>query len=88
MRVLWNGMLVGCKFAVSPNLLLITRNILSFSQRMMQSRSNDSYPITSISFHARESLIFYSIDNRIVIWNYHEDVKTHELFAMEESRIK
>lgn len=55
---------------------------------MVQSKLNDSYPITSISFHAKESLIFYSIDNRIVIWNYHENVKVHELFAMEESRIK
>ncbi|XP_031629045.1 uncharacterized protein LOC116344586 [Contarinia nasturtii] len=54
----------------------------------MRSRLNDSYPITSISFHAREPLIFYSIDNRIVIWNYESDVKITDLFAMEESRIK
>lgn len=57
-------------------------------QTKIQSRLNDSYPITSISFHAREPLIFYSIDNRIVIWNYEKDFKIIDLFAMEESRIK
>lgn len=57
-------------------------------QTKIQSRLNDSYPITSISFHAKEPLIFYSIDNRIVIWNYEIDTKITDLFAMEESRIK
>lgn len=33
-------------------------------------------------------MIFYSIDNRIVIWNYERDIKIIDLFAMEESRIK
>ncbi|XP_055312605.1 uncharacterized protein LOC129574540 [Sitodiplosis mosellana] len=54
----------------------------------IQSRLNDSYPVTSISFHSKEPLIFYSIDNRIVIWNYEENFKIIDLFAMEESRIK
>lgn len=59
-----------------------------YFQDLIQTQSNDSYPITSISFHAREPLIFYSIDNRIVIWNYKDNSKITDLFAMEESRIK
>lgn len=62
--------------------------LLFLFQKKIQYRTNDSYPITSISFHAREPLIFYSIDNRIVIWNYEENTKITDLFAMEESRIK
>lgn len=68
---------------------LISQSSLILSlQTKIQSRLNDSYPITSISFHAKEPLIFYSIDNRIVIWNYETDAKITDLFAMEESRIK
>lgn len=55
---------------------------------LIRSQSNVSNPITSISFHSKEPLIFYAIDNRIVIWNYEEDVKIVELNAMEDSRIK
>lgn len=54
----------------------------------IRSQSNVSHPITSISFHPKESLIFYAIDNRIVVWDYEEDVKVTEMHAMEESRIK
>lgn len=57
---------------------------------MIRYRTNNSYPVTSISFHSKEALIFYSIDNRIVIWNYLEsgNDKVIDLYALEESRIK
>lgn len=55
---------------------------------LIRSQSNVSHPITSISFHPKQPLIFYAIDNRIVIWNYEEDVKITEMHAMEDSRVK
>lgn len=81
---LWNSYFLGAKFVTKNKTIHFVLN----PQTKIQSRLNDSYPITSISFHAREPLIFYSIDNRIVIWNYEKDFKIIDLFAMEESRIK
>lgn len=55
---------------------------------LIRSQCNVNHPITSISFHPKQSLIFYAIDNRIVVWNYEDDIKITEMHAMEDSRVK
>lgn len=66
----------------------ITLIFCFLSQILIRSQSVEDDPITSISFHPKEPLIFYAINFRIIIWNYEDDIKVSELFASEESRIK
>lgn len=50
---------------------------------------NRSTTVASICFHPTSpSLIFYATFNKIIIWNWEEDIRIHELYTKTENSVR